>query len=155
MISMENKQRAEELRRLLEWEGFCRIQFYLQEQYGYEVNVFSQETDRKSISQEFRVFVEAWKNKQRYYTYANSLESPKEIVGRLKAPEQSEKSQDQEEKQIDPCMKGSPYLEEIQCVEGSLKRAEHAALENGAGVVNECACYHQRTETAIYRSAVV
>ena len=102
MISMENKQRAEELRRLLEWEGFCRIQFYLQEQYGYEVNVFSQETDRKSISQELRVFVEAWKNKQRYYTYANSLESPKEIVGRLKAPEQSEKSQDQEEKQIDP-----------------------------------------------------
>ena len=152
MISMENKQRAEELRRLLEWEGFCRIQFYLQEQYGYEVNVFSQETDRKSISQELRVFVEAWKNEQRYYTYANSLESPKEIVGRLKAPEQSEKSQDQEEEQIDPCMQGSPYLEEIQCVEGSLKRAEHAALENGADVVNECACYHQRTETAIYRS---
>nr|WP_317377989.1 metallopeptidase TldD-related protein [uncultured Faecalimonas sp.] len=181
MISRENKQRAEELKGLLEREGFSRIQFYLQEQYGYEVNVFSQETDRKSVSRELRVFVEAWKEDQRYYTYANSLECPQEIAGRLREAGQSETSggMSQEHPEAwtqDECdfseklcdteklctledlrsTEEFSYVEEFCCAkelcreEELLRRAERAALDHGADVVNECACYHQRTETAIY-----
>lgn len=180
MISRENKQRAEQLRSLLEQEGFCRIQFYLQEQYGYEINVFSQETDRKSVSRELRAFVEAWKNDQRYYTYANSLECPQEIAGRLREAGQSETSGGMSQEQPEAWMQDEcdfseklcdteklctledlrsteefSYVEEFCCAkelcreEKLLRRAERAALAYGADVVNECACYYQRTETAI------
>lgn len=163
MISRENKQRAEELRKLLELEGFCKIQFYIQEQSGFEINVFMQAADRKIISEELSVFVEAWKNDRRYYTYANNLEIPEEIACRMKETDSLEKHAGQEEKQVVPWSgnicgeqqdsvkeQKSPYTEEMRCAEGVLKRAEHAALAHGADVVNECSCYQQRTATAIY-----
>lgn len=163
MISRENRQRAERLKVLLEREGFEKIQFYLQEQYGYEVNVFLQETDRKSVSRELRAFVEAWKKEQRYYTYANSLECPQEIIGRLKEAEHA--GNDAELSEVQPEawaqdgvdfsgeMCNSENLwdpEDLGSTEELLKRAERAALSHGADVVNECACYYQKTKTAIY-----